>query len=461
MGGMSGSEVARIAPSRLIRARGEQAPLTVLCSDDDRMHDFLVVPAALFVPGRLDEDALAAGLAEAIGRSPIWAGRVRSPDGPFDIECDNSGVAFSTAEVELTLREAVAASTTGAPWMVDVIDPVQVRTERAPLLTVRLSRLADGASVLGLCMHHAIGDAVTYMTLFRAWSAAIDGKPMVDPPLIADRAAYLDEHVPPGNDRPSLRQVAAEELAEFRRLLVDDAAKAPVRIHFSGPELERMQKAYSARAGIRLSAINALCGHLMGILRDHDEPGDGSWGVCVPADIRAAAGLEPSLTGNLTSYPTFPFRLGDDPAQLAARVRQAARALAREHIHYHANRRLIASLGGPAALRGMLPAGIDPLHRVLAFNDRSGMGIYEVSFAGQTPAYVAYPSRRNLPWGSHVGQAARRPTGGIAPLVFHSFLPAALAARMSSPEAGALIHAYREANDPPAPDPAWAIPGLL
>lgn len=457
---MPGPETVRIAPARLIAAR-QARPCTIRCSDDDRLHEFLVVPLAFFYPHRLDEAALVDGLVAVLDRDPVWAGRARSPEGPIDIECDNSGVSFSTAEVDLTLREAVAAASDDAPWLIDTIDPLRVRTGRTALLTVRLIHLADGASVIGVCLHRAIGDAGAGFTMFRAWSAAVDKRPIVTAPLIEDRAAYLDAHVPPGSDRPSLRQIGPDDQAAIRRLLIDDQAKAAIRIHFSGPELLRMQKALSTRAGQRVSAVNALCGHLMGLITEYDEPGDGEWGVCVTADFRTAAGLDPTLSGNLASYPWFPVHRGDDPAQMARTLRDIARTLGRDHLHHHANRRLVASLGGPAALSRVIPEGIDPLRRILAFNDRSGLGAYDVSFGGETPVYVAFPSRRNLPWTSHVSQAGRRPTGSIAPLLFTAHLPPALVAALSSPERRQHLHAFAEATDPPPPEPAAAIPDLL
>ncbi len=457
---MRRDEDARIGPARLISAR-EARPFTVLCSDDDRMADFLAVSIALFYPGRLDEAALAAGLERALARAPFYAGRARSADGPFDIECDNSGAAFSTAEVDLTLREAVAAaSTRDVPWLVDTIDPGRVRSERAPLFTVRVTHLADGASALGLSVHHSTGDGISCVTVLQAWSAAVEGRPIVDPLVVEDRNAYLDAHVPPGTDEPSLREIAADEMAALQHLLADPAAKALVRVYFSAMELERMQAAFSAGAGRLVSATNALCGHLMGLLMEYDEPGDGEWGICVPADYRTAAGLDPALIGNLISHTWFRFERSDDSTQIAARLRRSARDFARDHLYHHANRRLVARLGGVSALRRLIPRGIDPLRRTLAFTDRSAMGLYDISF-GQTPVFVAFPGRRTPPWNSHLSQAGRRPTGGIAPLLFNAFLPAALAAGLSSPEARARVHAFREASDPPPPDPVSAVPDLL
>ena len=454
-------EEARIGPARLIRAR-QARPFTVLCSDDDRMTDFLVVSIAFFYPGRLDEAAVAAGLEDVLGRAPFYTGRARSADGPFDIECDNSGAAFSTAEVDLTLREAVAAaSTRNVPWLVNTIDPGRVRSERAPLYTVRVSHLADGASTLGICLLHSTGDAASCMTVLRAWSAAVEGRPIVDPLVVEDRNAYLDAHMPPGTDEPSLRQISADELAGLQRFLVDDAAKAVIRVHFSDKELERMQAAFSAGAGRMVSATNALCGHLMGVIMEFDEPGDGEWGICVPSDFRTAAGIDPTLVGNLISHPWFRFRRSDDPMQIAARLRQSARNFARDHLYHHANRRLVERLGGVSALRSLIPHGVDPLRRSLVVTDRSGMGLYDVSFGGPTPVYVAFPGKRTPLWTSHLSQAGRRPTGGIAPLLFNAFLPATLAARLSSPEARARLRAFREAGDPPPPDPVSAVPDLL
>ena len=53
--------------------------------------------------------------------------------------------------------------------------------------------LRDDATAIGFSFHHAIGDMQTAMHFMNAWAAAAAGKPLAEPLIVEDRAAYLDD----------------------------------------------------------------------------------------------------------------------------------------------------------------------------------------------------------------------------------------------------------------------------
>lgn len=65
---------------------------------------------AFFYSGPLDTAALIEGLARALERVPIFAGRIRTIHGGLAIACEDAGVVFSTADVNLTRYAAIAAA---------------------------------------------------------------------------------------------------------------------------------------------------------------------------------------------------------------------------------------------------------------------------------------------------------------------------------------------------------------
>ncbi len=118
-------------------------------------------------------------------------------DGTMRIRCEGQGVPFTSVSSGRTLREAIrSASRDGGLWLVDPVNGATARWGLGPLCKVRVTHLADDATAIGFSWHHAIGDMQTSMHFMNAWAAAAADKPLAEPLIVEDRAAYLDEHLP-------------------------------------------------------------------------------------------------------------------------------------------------------------------------------------------------------------------------------------------------------------------------
>ncbi|MBD0690015.1 acyltransferase [Streptomyces sp. CBMA123] len=440
--------------SRTVRAGRADGRVLRLGLMDTMLAD-LAVSVVLCFDRPLDEDRLAAGLALALHRVPVFAGRLRTDDGALRAVCDDSGVPLEVYSVDGTLTEVMGRVVAAGSELVDPVDAVAARTGDAPLLTVRITRTADGGTVLGCSWHHAIGDLHSFMLLLRIWSAAVEGEPLPEAELVADQDALL-EAVLPAEDcgRPGFRVPSAAEA----ELLAREAAAGPranrtLQIAFTDAEVDRMREEFGAAAGRRLSSADALCAHVLATLRavDGDEA---ERMLTVPVNARRWLGLSPALVGNLLSEVHLPHRPKDGPAVLAAELRSAVEEFPAAHLNLRANLDFLAGLGR-SRLGECVPLGFDPTERRFSFSNWSGFGAYRLNFQGGPPVFFSPAANYPLPWVSWTIEGYRG-EGRLSTVV----LPARLAARLRGADGRAALHRFRSATDQP-PASAAVLPKVL
>ncbi|MGW4383767.1 acyltransferase [Kitasatospora sp. NPDC004531] len=426
---------------RTVRA-GRPGPGPVRCSVGDLLLADLPVSVALFYDRPLDADALAAGLARALDRLPEFAGRLRTAaDGDLWIDTDDSGVPFTVADAPHTLTEAFDRMALPAGGLIDHVRAAEARRERLPLLTARLTRLADGACVLGLSWHHAVGDMHTFSLLLRTWSACTEG---TEPPALAptpDRELQLAAHLPATDGGvPSLRLPDPEEAAELRRAVATAGlANRTVQIWFAPDELRRLRAALAAEAGRRLSVNDALCAHLLHVLRELDGH-DQEQTLTLPVNLRRPLGLPDGALGNLLGEIRLPWRPGTTPARYAAELRAAVESFTEEHLAARSNLEFLRRIGRER-VTDCVPAGFDPARRTLTVSSWCRLGLTDLPLAGVRPVAFSPAATLQLPWSSWLVEGP----GGEG-LLYTLVLPARLAAKLRG--ARELLHAHREPTDP-------------
>lgn len=414
--------------------------LVVKCAFTDMLLQKLAVSVVFFYPRPIDEQALRAGLEQALERIPLFAGRLHDAGDGLVLECDNSGVPWSTAAADLSLDEAIAVlAAEQAPWLLQEVEPARALTGRGPLFTVRLTRLKDGGSVLGLCWHHPIGDMHSFMLLMRAWSAAVEGRPLPEVLLVEDREAYLVRQVAPGGTtRPALRRVGAGELLRLIPYMAWTARrKTRVEVQFSEEEIDAMRGQLSAAAGQRLTSNDVVCGHVMELVIRLDDT-QRSRILDIAVNYRSRVGLDPRLLGNLVAPMEIACDPGDDAARIAARIRHGVDHYLDEHLSLYASLKYIAEHGGAGQLGRCLPNAFDPLNRTMLVTNWSRFGVYDVSFGGQTPVYFTPVGGSPAPWAAWLVEGR-----GNRGLFLSIYLPRELAARLNSAEGKARLHRFR------------------
>ncbi|MET8542319.1 acyltransferase [Kitasatospora sp. NPDC004799] len=440
--------------SRTVRA-GRATGRVLRCGLMDTMLADLAVSVVLCFEHPLDEERLAAGLARALERVPVFAGRLRTVEGVLEAVCGDTGVPFEVYTVEGTLAEAMGRVTAPGSDLVAPLDAPAARDGGVPLLTVRLTRTADGGTVLGCSWHHAVGDLHSFMLLLRIWSAAVEGEPLPDAELVDDQDELLAEVLPAEDcGRPGFRVPSAAE-AELlaREVAVAPRANRIVQIAFTDAELGRMREEFGVAAGRRLSTGDVLCAHLLSTLRELD--GDAAERMLtVPVNARRWLGLPPVLVGNLLSEVHLPHRPEDGPALLAGALRTAVEEFPTTHLNLRANLWFLAALGR-SRLRDCVPLGFDPGARRFSFSNWSGFGAYAVSFQGRHPVFFSPAANYPIPWVSWTVEGFRG-EGRLATVV----LPARLAARVRGAEGRAALHRFRRAGDRP-PASAAVLPKVV
>ncbi|WP_394834644.1 hypothetical protein LVJ94_49925 [Pendulispora rubella] len=441
---------------RLVRARSSRTTL-VRCTPHDRFFRRLTVPVAFFYSRPLDASALIDGLSRALARLPIFAGRLRAIPGGLAIVCDDAGVVFSTADVRLTRAAAVeAAMKTEAPWLFEPLDAEGACAGREPLLTVRLCRFTDGGAALGCSWHHAVGDMHTFMTLMRCWSAAVAGLPMPEPLIVENRTGYLFEHLPEeGAVRPSFRMLEADEISALTHQAAQPSrGDTMVHIHFSNSEIQRMREAFGAATGERISANDALCAHLTSVVRHWDEePRERRLSITV--NLRSRFGLDPALVGNVLTWMHLASPAGEEPPQLAARIRNGLARFAERHMDYRTSSRFLGDLSD-ARLAQCTFRARGHLESTLLVTNWSNFGMYDVAFGDQKPVFFAAAATgKPKPWNIVLVEGF-----GNTGLLCSGSLPVSWAHRLASRQGQASLHAFRDSRETPDP---WRseVSGLL
>ncbi|MGW6918852.1 acyltransferase [Kitasatospora sp. NPDC054939] len=441
--------------SRTVTA-GQPDGRTVRCGLVDTMLADLSVSVVHFFEQRLDEERLAEGLAAALARVPVFGGRLRTLDGgALEIVCDDSGVPLTVYDLDAGLPEAMARVTNAGTDLVDPVEAVKARTGDVPLLTVRLTRLADGGTALGCSWHHAVGDVQSFMLFLRAWSAAVEGGELPFAELVADHDAHLDAVLPAEDcGRPGFRVPDAAEAALLAaELAAATRANRTLQIWFGDDELRRMRAEFTGQAGRPLSSGAALAAHVVASVRELDGDPE-TRTLTMPVNVRRPLGLSPALVGNLLGDLHLPWSPQDGPAALAAAIGDAVEDFARAHLALRSSLDFLAAIG-PERRRDCVPLGFDPAHRRFTLSNWSRFGAYEVSFQGYRPVFFSPAANFPVPWVSWLVEGF----GGSGRLLT-VVLPARLAARLRGAAGRAVLHRHRRAGDP-LPAQAAALPKVL
>ncbi len=367
-------------------ARGQR--LEIRCTVVDVVLSNIANHLVFFFPRRLDPTALAEALSEALAVLPIYAARATMRGGTLRIRCRGQGVPFTSASSDRTLREAIRSTADGGgDWLVDCVNGVAARWGVGPLFTVRVTRLADDATAIGVSFSHVVGDMQTLMHLMNTWSAAASGAPLPEPVIVEDRVAYLDEHLPADGARePGVRCLGPVEAA---RSLVGLARVGrrlrTLSMYFGDEEIGRMRAAYGDR--IRLSANDALCGHVCAALMTAD-PGVQHRTVALPVNLRRRCGLDPMLTGNILTALNIDMWRAESARSIAERIRHGIDQFTDQHCDARLNQRYLDSVGTWRGAR-CVATGFDPVVWNPLITNVSGFGVYGIEFEESSVTYCS------------------------------------------------------------------------
>jgi Transferase family len=208
----------------------------------------------------LDANALKQGLARLLDAYPILCGRVVV--GKL-VEWRDDGVPFAQAEAPDVRVADFDAATVDAARFADRPSPARIRRGKAPLLTLRLTRIADG-SVLGISVSHACVDGNGFYSFARNLSRAATGRafraPEFERPPAAPRRGRTD--VVREARRAGWQRATPLDLLRFVLAWPHQNNRTFVA-HFPPSSLARCKAELAAASGCpRLSTNSALVAHL-------------------------------------------------------------------------------------------------------------------------------------------------------------------------------------------------------
>jgi hypothetical protein len=415
--------------------------LGIRCNVGDAIVANLGMHIVFFFERRLDTRALTDAFAQALTNLPIFSGRLGVHHGRMRIRCEGRGVPFTSVSSARTLHDAIrSAFQDRGLWLVDPVNGATARWGLGPLCKVRVTHLADDATAIGFSWHHAVGDMQTLMHFMNAWAAAAAGKPLAEPLIVEDRAAYLDEHLPAdGASEPGVRCLGLAEFARSALYLAKDARKQrTLSLYFGEDEIARMRHAYGRR--MRLSANDVVCAHVSEALMNSDPEVDRR-SLAIAVNTRNRCGLDPMLVGNIITTLNVDLRRGEAAHSIAERIRHNVDQFADEHCDMRINQQFLDAAGGWRSARcvstAFNPARWNPL-----VSNLSGFGAYRVQFEDTFTSYCTLLMKLPV---AGLGALVEGAQG--RGLVFQMSLPPREFEAMSSPAIREHLHRFRCAGD--------------
>jgi hypothetical protein len=399
---------------------------------------------------------LAHGLGQVLGDFCVFNGRLIKRGLDLYIECNDIGVAFSVVRSDVDMRTTLGqiAAKSRQP-LIDLIDPKRAIAKGEPVLTVRITQFTDAKSCLGVCLHHSVGDMHSFMGLMHAWSRSVTGVEYAKPLVVEDRVAYLEQALPhTSRAEPGLRCLGLADMASFVFYKLTEARdKRLLSFYFGSDELERLRASLQSELGERLSINDALCAHLFSLIAGRDPKARPRY-LSIAVDYRKRVGLPENLLGNMVTNINCLCEPGKAAGQIAGGLRRAADRFVDEHMDYRSNMQFIESHGGAKRIGRFVAKGIDPMGGALFVTNLSKVGVYEITFGGNSPTYFAPTGGAPFPWVSTVYEGFHNRGA-----VFEVGLPRVIAGRLVSDTGLREVHRFREV-EPELPEIAKSMPEM-
>jgi hypothetical protein len=360
--------------------------LEIRCNVADAMVANLAVHIVFFFERTLDTSALARAFADALTNLPIFAGRAALVGGTMRIRCEGRGVPFTSVSSDRTLADAIrSASDDTGLWLVDPVNGATARWGWGPLCKVRVTHLADDATAIGFSWHHVIGDMHTAMHFMNAWAAAAADKPVAEPLIVEDRAAYLNEHLPAdGARKPGVRCLGIVELARSALYLAMGARRQrTLSLYFGEDEIARMRESFGSP--MRLSANDVVCAHVSEALMNADPSVDRRT-LAIAVNARNRCGLDPMLVGNAITTLNLELRRGAPARAIAECIRHHVDHFSDEYCDMRINQQFLDAAGPWRAAR-CVSAAFNPARWNPLVSNWSGFGVYRINFEDTYPCY--------------------------------------------------------------------------
>ena len=161
-------------------------------------------------------------------------------------------------------------------------------------------------------------------------------------------------------------------------------------------------------------------------------------------NLRPRLGIPAEVAGNLATDLFLPCPRGASADVLATRIRAGVDDILGSHLHLRSDRAFLRAIGSSAFDRCVLLSFLPGHEDWLYVANWTRMGVYDITFDGQHPAFFSSVLDPSLPGLFALVAEGFRGTGFLVTLL----VPARLAERLRNPAGQAAIHRFRLPDEP-------------
>lgn len=432
------------------RATNERVRLSVY----DLMPGTFATHRTFYYHGSLDATAMRESLTRTLAHYPMLTGRLeRDADRGLTVVCGDAGIPFFETFSDLPMPD-YGIDRSARPDLTAYlckINPFRTVGHDTPLLTVKVTHMRGGGSVLGVGINHSIVDGSAYLEFLQHWSRTHRGLDHRATPYPRTALNGLGAGAPPEAELRNGQYTVVGKREKFAFIWRINAGSRRIRTiteRFSSDEVEAIKEAASASrpgagAGHWVSAADALSAHLWKVLAQlrarpdadmerlgmvvgvrsalRDVLPDGFWG-------NAITNITPALpAAELRGAP-----LPDVAEAVRAGIEAVTAERVRDEVAFLDAQRRAKRL--PLVLSQM---ALDSSEGTVALNNVGKLPVYEIEFGAGRPFWFQYPTIP-IPWTVLVTPT---PLGGYGRDV-HLSVPQEAAEALGAPEWTKRLHTY-------------------
>ncbi|MGF1430709.1 acyltransferase [Kitasatospora sp. LaBMicrA B282] len=390
---------------RTLTVRGGGTATAVRLNVRDLRSGPIYTPRVFCYRETLDGEKLRASLAAVLRHYPVVSGRLRKAPEGLEVDCNDAGIRFTEVEAPGAVPEFGPDRRIGAALggYLDRISPLHATKPDTPLLTVRLTNLAGGGSVLGVALHHYLADGAGLLRFLAHWSHEHRGLPFPEPHHERELIDRLGDAAGPGAAAHSSEFTVVGRLRLARFVLHAALAGArldTVTLRFTAAELAALKAAASAEGadGVPLSGNDALTAHLWRLfseLRDRPDQDGDHLGLIAGLGRLPGLGLPEQYWGNAVCHLTTTMTAAEArTAPLGAAATAVRAALGADHaqrirdeVAYLRTQRAAGRAG-----RVLPRAALSSYDTEVLINNQSRFPYYEIDLGAGTPFWCEQPA---------------------------------------------------------------------
>lgn len=413
----------------------------IKCSLTDHFVFRIPVSVAFFYPQAIAADLIIEGLQGVLKDFPIFAGVLTKQDNQLFINCNNQGISLNIAYYNANLSEQLTKiSMLKAQKLIDVIHPSRNLKEQGPLLTIKLNYFNDGM-VIGYCWHHSVGDMSTFMTFLKALSHYCQGKSYEAPLIVSDRDAYL-QNLYSGHKNLNIEQGNLTCLTmsdSFDFLLEVCKSKKYIYFYFTHDEINAMKGSLSKKSGKKLSRNDALCSHLLNIIRACRSDKAQSFYTSIVMNMRKRLNMPAMLVGNFLDAISIQYNNKISFHAIAEMIHTKVKTYQKDNYNPFYTLNFVNQNGGLKNINRFIPRELLPRYKNLIFTNWTNFDVYAIDFGVVKPNLFLPLGKSPISWVSSIVEGFNN-KGLIVSLV----LPSKIEKRLLHADMLKQIHQYRE-----------------